>query len=69
MMRDRFRSWKKSTFSNGTTAGCVEVSRGAESPRDDSIGVRDSKLPTVGEFPMLAVGDEDWAGLLRLVRS
>ena len=69
-MSTLIRSWRKSSYSNGTGAACVESGLTfGESGRDRVVGVRDSKLPTVGEFPMLAVGDEDWAGLLRLVRS
>lgn len=71
-------AWRKSSYSNANTA-CVEVGMPArESERSiasastcveaavtpDVVAIRDSKLPTDGDFPMLTVPRAEWAGFL-----
>lgn len=82
MSQFSFLQWRKSSYSNGTGANCVEVSAGwRKSTRSngaeadcveaavitDRIAVRDSKLPTAGGFPVLTMTPADWVGLLAQV--
>lgn len=55
--------WRKSTRSNGSSA-CVEVTGAAT-----AVAVRDSKLPTAGDFPTLSVPASEWTALLAAVRA
>jgi hypothetical protein len=57
--------WRKSSRSSGSGNGqCVEVA-GLPS----AVAVRDSKLPTEGDFPHLLVGAGDWTAFLAGVKS
>jgi len=57
--------WRKSSRSSDTGNGqCVEVA-GLVSV----VAVRDSKLPTEGEFPHLLVYPGDWSAFLNGVKS
>ncbi|THV43481.1 DUF397 domain-containing protein [Glycomyces buryatensis] len=57
--------WRKSTRSNGGSDGnCVEVALVAA-----SFAIRDSKLPTDGDFPRLRVSAADLDGLLSGIKS
>lgn len=60
MTSTRSAPWKKSTRSNGTGSACIEV----VVVHDDAIAIRDSKLPTTGDFPVLVMTKADWIGLL-----
>ncbi|HVK22410.1 MAG TPA: DUF397 domain-containing protein [Actinokineospora sp.] len=51
--------WRKSTFSGGSDAECVEVAYAAE------VRLRDSKNPDAGS---LAIPTPSWHTLLRAVR-
>lgn len=57
------RIWRASTRT-GNNGNCVEVAQVAT-----VVAVRDSKLPTTGDFPALAVNSGDWAGLLAEIRT
>lgn len=57
--------WRKSSRSNGNGgSACVEVA-----PWQAVVAVRDSKLPTSGDFPMLSMSQSDWADLIDMIRS
>lgn len=57
--------WRKSSRSSGSGDGnCVEVA-----PVATSVAVRDSKLPTEGDFPHLLVGTEDWSAFLSGIKT
>ncbi|MGH8793205.1 MAG: DUF397 domain-containing protein [Stackebrandtia sp.] len=56
-------AWLKSSRSNGSDA-CVEVAE-----LTASVAVRDSKLPTDGDFPYLAMSPADWTGLVNAIRT
>ncbi|MDA1387508.1 MULTISPECIES: DUF397 domain-containing protein [Glycomyces] len=57
--------WRKSSRSSDSGNGqCVEVA-GLVS----AVAVRDSKLPTEGEFPHLLVNPGDWSAFLAGVKS
>jgi hypothetical protein len=57
--------WRKSIRSSGSGDGnCVEV---AGLPA--AVAVRDSKLPTEGDFPHLLVSPDDWASFLGAVKD
>lgn len=55
--------WRKSSRSNDCH-NCVEVADAGA-----SIAVRDSKLPTTGDFPVLSAHRGDWSGLMSAVKS
>lgn len=55
--------WRKSSRSIGN-GNCVEAA-----PLGGAMAVRDSKLPTVGDFPHLLVGASNWNGFLGAIRS
>jgi hypothetical protein len=55
--------WKKSTRSS-TNGQCVEVA-----PVASVVAVRDSKLPTEGDFPHLLVDSDSWTGLLAAIKA
>jgi hypothetical protein len=57
--------WRKSSRSDSTGNGqCVEVA-----PVAATIAVRDSKLPTEGDFPHLLLDTATWTGFLASVKS
>jgi hypothetical protein len=59
----------KSSKSDGTGNGnCVEVGMVARQ-RKTVVAVRDSKLPTVGDFPKLMLDANGWSGLLAGIKS
>lgn len=59
------KAWRKSSRTSSTGNGnCVEASA---APR--AIAIRDSKLDTIGDFPVLAMSASDWAGLLDSIRE
>lgn len=55
--------WRKSTRST-QNGQCLEAANLA-----DSIAVRDSKLPTTGDFPTLTMTPDDWTAVLVTVRD
>lgn len=55
--------WRRSTRSGGN-GNCVEAAAANE-----NVAVRDSKVSTGTEFPMLTVTQTEWAGLTKAVRS
>lgn len=55
--------WRKSTRS-ASNGNCVEVT-----PTPSAVAVRDSKLPTSGDFPHLLLDSATWAGFLASVKS
>ncbi|MEV5124208.1 DUF397 domain-containing protein [Streptomyces decoyicus] len=54
--------WRKSSYSNGEGAACIEVADGMPG----AVPVRDSKNPT---GPALAFRTDDWAAFLTAVKS
>lgn len=58
-------SWRKSTRSQSSTGQCVEVGPCT----CHGIAVRDSKLPTTGDYPTLSMTRTDWTALLATVKS
>ncbi|BDH15632.1 DUF397 domain-containing protein [Streptomyces hygroscopicus] len=54
--------WRKSSYSNGEGAACIEVADGTP----DAVLVRDSKNPT---GPTLAFRADEWACFLTAVKS
>lgn len=56
--------WFKSSRSGGSGGNCVEAASLL-----DSVAVRDSKLDTTGDFPVLTMTSSDWSALLHTVRS
>ncbi|MDA1368168.1 DUF397 domain-containing protein [Glycomyces algeriensis] len=54
--------WKKSSRSG--TGNCVEVA-----PVAATVAVRDSKLPTTGDFPHLLLDTATWSGLLTAIKT
>lgn len=59
-------SWRKSSRSAGGSGNtnCLEAANVAA-----VVAVRDSKLPTSGDFPVLTMTRPEWAGLLTALRS
>ncbi|MGH8881859.1 MAG: DUF397 domain-containing protein [Stackebrandtia sp.] len=55
--------WRKAEASVGN-GNCVEVA-----PMATMVAIRDSKLDTTGDFPMLAVSATDWSGLLAAIQA
>lgn len=59
-------AWRKSTRSaNSGNGDCVEVA----CPHESIVAVRDSKLPTEGDFPHLLVDNGTWSGLLAAIKD
>lgn len=56
-------TWRKSTRSNNN-GNCLEAATVTT-----TVAVRDSKLPTTGDFPVLTMTRTDWTGLLANLRS
>lgn len=56
-------NWRKSSRSNNNGT-CVEAAAVTT-----TVAVRDSKLPTTGDFPVLTMTRTDWTGLLASLRS
>ncbi|MFD3420199.1 DUF397 domain-containing protein [Streptomyces decoyicus] len=54
--------WRKSSYSNGEGAACIEVADGMPG----AVPVRDSKNPT---GPALTFRANDWAAFLTAVKS
>ncbi|WP_242888957.1 DUF397 domain-containing protein [Actinomadura litoris] len=54
-------NWRKSTYSGGEAAQCVELAS-----LDGSVGIRDSKNPHV---PHITIGREALASLLDQIKS
>ncbi|WP_199040242.1 DUF397 domain-containing protein [Glycomyces salinus] len=59
--------WRKSSRSS-TNGQCVEAAPvgGTESP---AFAIRDSKLPTDGDFPHLLVSAATWTALITAAKS
>lgn len=55
--------WRKSSRSQ-SNGNCVEVA-----PVAATVAVRDSKLPTTGDFPHLLLGTATWSGLLTAIKT
>jgi hypothetical protein len=56
-------AWLKSSRSVGN-GNCVEVA-----PTAEAVAVRDSKLPTEGDFPHLLLDTDTWTGLITAIKS
>jgi hypothetical protein len=54
--------WRKSSRSG--TGNCVEVA-----PVAATVAVRDSKLPTSGDFPHLLLDTDTWTGLIAAIKT
>ncbi|MFC9228589.1 DUF397 domain-containing protein [Streptomyces decoyicus] len=54
--------WRKSSYSNGEGAACIEVADGMPG----AVPVRDSKNPT---GPALAFRADDWASFISTVKN
>lgn len=60
------QAWRKSTRSNsGADQNCLE----AGTCPHLGIAIRDSKLPTTGTYPTLAVSPSDWDGMIAAIRE
>jgi hypothetical protein len=55
--------WRKSSRSGGN-GNCVEVA-----PVATTVAVRDSKLPTYGDFPHLLLDTDTWTGLIAAIKT
>ncbi|GAA2165562.1 MULTISPECIES: DUF397 domain-containing protein [Glycomyces] len=55
--------WRKSSRSGGN-GNCVEVA-----PVATTVAVRDSKLPTSGDFPHLLLDTDTWTGLIAAIKT
>ncbi|WP_344489202.1 DUF397 domain-containing protein [Glycomyces endophyticus] len=55
--------WRKSSRSAGN-GNCVEAA-----PTAGAVAVRDSKLPTEGDFPHLLLDTSTWTGLVSAIKS
>ncbi|MEV3937268.1 DUF397 domain-containing protein [Glycomyces sp. NPDC049804] len=55
--------WRKSSRSGGN-GNCVEVA-----PVAATVAVRDSKLPTVGDFPHLLLDTDTWTGFITAIKA
>lgn len=56
-------AWRKSSRSS-TNGDCVEVA-----PVAATVAVRDSKLPTEGDFPHLLLDTDTWTGLITAIKT
>jgi hypothetical protein len=54
--------WRKSSYSG--SGNCVEVA-----PVAATVAVRDSKLPTEGDFPHLLLDTDTWTGLVIAIKT
>lgn len=61
---DHPHRWRKSSRSNDSGGECVEAARLA-----NTIAVRDSKLPTTGDFSVLTMTAPDWTAFLATLRD
>lgn len=58
-------TWRKGTRSaSGGNANCVE----AGACTCHGVAIRDSKLPTTGDYPTLSISRADWTALLSTIK-
>lgn len=56
--------WRKSSRSQNNGASCIEVAH-----VNATIAIRDSKLNTTGDYPVLTIPTADWNAMLEMITS